>query len=460
MNMRVVALLHALQIVGFVLVQEQVAAASSLRRSTRHQEIQNTDEEVQATDRKLNSQYACGCVTCTDDVLDTMARGSDGKSYSCRGRIDWLISSKKLSEEDACRRVAGDEFGIGKGPCGPACDPDQCWAVEPTSPCGCESCTANVLSRMGTDMSGTFSCGARISWLMRNGKSERDACSVVARNDFPNTCGQCDPGRCAPLRDGGGTVVYTTKSNIYYLDGLDGSVSSSQKERSKLDLYYPKGATNFATIVYFHGGGLYQGSKDIPNALKEQGVAVVAPNYRLHPQNKFPTYADDAANAVAWVFRNIHKYGGSNQKIFVAGWSAGGYLASLVGMDKRYLGAHNIDANRIAGLIPVSGHTYTHWTVRNEMGISYTSIPNEPCSSRLKDSAPYCFARGDAPPILLMTGDRSLELKYRWQENSNFMQRLKERGHRDVTLKEFKGKGHGIINTSAGPMLEFVRARS
>ena len=61
--------------------------------------------------------------------------------------------------------------------------------------------------------------------------------------------------------------------------------------------------------------------------------------------------------------------GGDPKKIFVAGHSAGGYLTSMVGMDKKYLAKHNIDANKIAGLIPFSGHTITHFTVRQERGI-------------------------------------------------------------------------------------------
>ena len=70
------------------------------------------------------------------------------------------------------------------------------------------------------------------------------------------------------------------------------------------------------------------------------------------------------------VYNNIQKYGGNNQLIFVSGHSAGGYLASMVGLDKKWLAVHNIDANAIAGLIPFSGHAITHFTVREERGIA------------------------------------------------------------------------------------------
>ncbi|MEL6110192.1 MAG: alpha/beta hydrolase, partial [Planctomycetota bacterium] len=140
-------------------------------------------------------------------------------------------------------------------------------------------------------------------------------------------------------------------------------------ERCKVDLYRPGNRKDFATVVWFHGGGLKANSKSIPDALKEQGFAVVAANYRLHPKVDSPTYVQDAAAAVAWTFQNIASFGGDPNKIFVAGHSAGGYLTSMVGLDKSYLAAHSIDADRIAGLIPYSGHTITHFTVRKERGI-------------------------------------------------------------------------------------------
>ena len=109
--------------------------------------------------------------------------------------------------------------------------------------------------------------------------------------------------------------------------------------------------------------------KTFRRACAKKGLAVVAVNYRLSPKVKSPAYIEDAAAAVAWTFQNIEKYGGSPKRIFVSGHSAGGYLTSMVGLDKRWLKPHGIDANEIAGLIPYSGHTITHFTVRAERGI-------------------------------------------------------------------------------------------
>lgn len=195
-------------------------------------------------------------------------------------------------------------------------------------------------------------------------------------------------------------------------------------------------------------------SKSIPEPLRGQEFAIVAANYRLHPKVQAPTYIEDAAAAVAWTFKNIATYGGDPEKIFVAGHSAGGYLTSMIGFDKSYLEAHEIDADRIAGLIPYSGHTITHFTVRKERGID----GKQPVLDSL---APLFHVRKAAPPILLITGDREREMLGRYEENAYFWRMLKVVGHQEVQLLELQGFDHGGMARPAHQLLiEFVRTRS
>ena len=74
---------------------------------------------------------------------------------------------------------------------------------------------------------------------------------------------------------------YLTKTDVSYLENK--TADPYQNERCVVDLYYPKSIKSFASIVWFHGGGLKSGKKAIPELLKEQGMAVIAVNYRLHP---------------------------------------------------------------------------------------------------------------------------------------------------------------------------------
>ena len=98
--------------------------------------------------------------------------------------------------------------------------------------------------------------------------------------------------------------------------------------------------------------------------IDRSGFAVVAVNYRLSPRAKNPAYIEDAAEAVAWTFKNIEKYGGRKDRIFVSGHSAGGYLTLILAMDKKYMAAYGADADSVAAYLPVSGQTVTHFTIR------------------------------------------------------------------------------------------------
>lgn len=243
---------------------------------------------------------------------------------------------------------------------------------------------------------------------------------------------------------------YQTISDIRYYNESETQTDEYIQERCVLDIYYPENIKNFPTIVWLHGGGLTFGNKYIPKELKEKGVAIVAVNYRLYPKIKAPIYIEDAAAAVAWTFKNIEKYGGDADLVFVSGHSAGGYLASMVGMDKRWLKKHEIDANDIAGLIPFSGHTITHFTVRKERGIGGT----QPIIDYL---APIYHVRKDAPPLLLITGDRELELLGRYEENAYMMRMMKEVGHRDTRIMELDGYGHSMTEPAFPLLLNEVR---
>ena len=221
-----------------------------------------------------------------------------------------------------------------------------------------------------------------------------------------------------------------------------------------LDIHYPVGIKNFPTVVWFHGGGLTAGKRQVPKQLSEQGIAVVAVEYRLSPKVKVVDCIDDAAAAVAWTFANITDYGGSPDKIFISGHSAGGYLTSMLGLDRRWLKKYDIDCDDLAGLIPFSGHTITHFTVRKERGID----GKQPI---LDDMAPLFHVRDDAPPLLLITGDRELELLGRYEENAYMWRMMKVAGHEQTTLHELDGYNHGQMAVPAHPLLlRFVKKQS
>lgn len=241
-------------------------------------------------------------------------------------------------------------------------------------------------------------------------------------------------------------IKYKTETSIPYYSKDIMKDDKYMQEMCVVDFYYPTNIEDFPTIVWFHGGGLTGGKREIPEYLKNNGVAVVGVEYRLSPNVKSLECIKDAAAATSWVFKNIEKYGGNTSLVFVSGMSAGGYLTYMVGLDKKYLAAHDIDANNIAGLIPFSGHAITHFTVRKERG-----IPGE--QPIIDEMAPLFHVRADAPPLLIITGDRELEMLGRYEENAYMMRMMKVAGHKRVRIYELDGSNHGQMMYPALPLL-------
>lgn len=230
-----------------------------------------------------------------------------------------------------------------------------------------------------------------------------------------------------------------------------GLAYGSESARQKLDVYAPTAKPGFATVIWFHGGGLTGGDRHLPNEFKNRGVAVVSASYRLSPASKSPAYVEDAASVVAWTVKNISKYGGSAERIFVSGHSAGGYLAMMVGLDKKWLAPHGFDPDKLAGLAPLSGQCITHFTVRQEKGLADTKVV-------VDEMSPLNHVRKDAPPMLLVTGDREREMLGRYEENAYLWRMMKVVGHSKTELMELDGYDHGGMAAPGIPLvLDFMR---
>jgi len=118
-----------------------------------------------------------------------------------------------------------------------------------------------------------------------------------------------------------------------YLDIAYAYKSSAQK----LDIYLPdEGGGPFPVIVSIHGGafmGCDKADAQVMPMLEglKRGYAVVAINYRLSWEARFPALVHDVKAAVRWIRANASQYFFDKRKIAVWGRSAGGYLSVMLG---------------------------------------------------------------------------------------------------------------------------------
>lgn len=239
---------------------------------------------------------------------------------------------------------------------------------------------------------------------------------------------------------------YEVFKNIPYYPQSIRDTNRYIKEQCLLDIYKPISKTNTPVIVWFHGGGLTGGTKDIPKELLDYGYLIVSVEYRLSPKVKAPSYIEDAAAGTAWVFNNIEKYSGNIKQIFLSGHSAGGYLDLMIGLENKWLAKYNINTSSLAGLIPLSPQVISHYTIRDENNISkYQPL--------IDTYAPLYHIKKETPPIVLITGDRERELLGRYEENAYFFRMMKVIENPRVKLFELQGFDHGEMVKPGIPLL-------
>lgn len=247
---------------------------------------------------------------------------------------------------------------------------------------------------------------------------------------------------------------YDIKKNIKYREDAFYKQDDPITQRCVLDVAIPQGTKDFPTVVWLHGGGLTGGNKHIPQRFltnKVLPVAVVAVNYRLAGKGSITSNdcVDDAAAALAWTFKNIASFGGDPTKVFVSGHSAGAYLTLMIGMDPKRLEKYGEDYRKIKGMIPFSGQVITHFRNRTENNIKMLQ-------PTIDAMAPLYFVMTpNLAPILLITGNRELEMCGRYEENAYLYRMLKLNKHK-VELCELDGYGHSMAEPACPLLLNFV----
>ncbi len=105
----------------------------------------------------------------------------------------------------------------------------------------------------------------------------------------------------------------------------------------RIRIYSPKEpeAELLPVMVYYHGGGMMVGSLEqyeptLRRMCQKSGIIIVAVDYRMSPEYKYPTAINDSYAALLWAKKNAKSFGGDGEKLAVGGDSGGGLLAAVM----------------------------------------------------------------------------------------------------------------------------------
>ncbi|MCL6260807.1 alpha/beta hydrolase [Aquiflexum sp. TKW24L] len=183
----------------------------------------------------------------------------------------------------------------------------------------------------------------------------------------------------------------------------------------QLNVFAPKNAEGSnAVMLFIYGGSWDSGNKELYNflgaRLARKGIVAVIIDYPLSPDYQVHDMAKAAAQAVKWTAQNIKTYGGSPDKIYVSGHSAGGHLASLISVRDEYFDTLGVE-NPIKGTILIDAAGLDMYWFLKEMnyapGTQYLRAFTD--NPRVwKDTSPIYYLDEKDPPMLIMMGGKTL----------------------------------------------------
>ncbi|MHB2027441.1 MAG: DUF3293 domain-containing protein [Acidimicrobiales bacterium] len=203
------------------------------------------------------------------------------------------------------------------------------------------------------------------------------------------------------------------------------NVAYGPLDRHRLDVWRLSTTSSGAPVVlYLHGGAWTFGDKreqgrPMLHEFVRRGWVVVASNYRLAPRHPWPAQIEDATRVLGWIKRNVANYGGDPSRVVVAGGSAGGHLAALLGLSAEDPTWRPEDARDVAdwsvravmsfyGVLEMTGDE-THWRglgrgLRILLERRVVQLPYDEHPDVYEALSPYHRITSGAPPFLVVQG--------------------------------------------------------
>jgi acetyl esterase/lipase len=254
-------------------------------------------------------------------------------------------------------------------------------------------------------------------------------------------------------------------------------VDHSLLAKQRLDLFLPKG-TNWPVFIFVHGGnwdgsdkGLRVGGADVYGNIGRfyaaRGIGVAVINYRLQPTVSWREQVEDVAAATVWIHAHIAEYGGSPNRIFLGGHSAGAQLACHVALDPGPLAVYGLSPSIVDGVISVSGAGLDLVDQKTyELGAKRAYYADRfgnkgPREIWQQEASPVTYVTSNAPPFLILyAAGESKAL----QRQSQRLSEVLEREQVPYRLVVVPGQSHARMvltlsrpdRTSADAILDFI----
>jgi acetyl esterase/lipase len=227
--------------------------------------------------------------------------------------------------------------------------------------------------------------------------------------------------------------------------------------RNLMDFYLPEaGATPRPLVICIHGGGWAGGDKrgyaSLGETLVRNGFAAVSLTYRFAPAWHAPTQMDDVQRAVRWLRKNAAQYGLDPARFGAIGGSAGGHLASYLGLtDTR----DNSDAelakysSRVQCVVDCYGPVDLVAMMRSASAPIVEGFIGRPLAGNEEEyrkASPVTYVTKDAPPFLILHGTRDVGTsrgQVPMEQSVEFYEKLRKAGA-EATLIRIEGAGHGF----------------
>lgn len=238
-------------------------------------------------------------------------------------------------------------------------------------------------------------------------------------------CAACAPLTPAPR----GEVIHR---NLVYAHRATGD--------EHLDLYLPATQPPYPTVMWIHGGGWKFGDKGwmlYLRKLTRDGFAIASVQYRLSGTARYPAQFEDCRDAFGWLRAEGPRYGLRSNHLFLAGASAGGHLAALLGVKE---GRARVSA--VCVMYPATNLTGFQNQDRHRGYLPELLGGSVNEKRALAESgSPVRFVTRKAPPFLFFHGDHDALVPVAQSEDLD--RRLRAAGV-ESHLIVLRGQAHGF----------------